>query len=161
NLERAGNVEAALRHYQAAVALRPDAPWAWSSRAHLFASRRGAWELALRDLDRAVAAAGERPGGRARFRIERGTVPQAVGDVAGAGADFEAALAADPAGAFARAARLDRARLDAEAGAVERAQAEYDALVEADPSDRTARLARARLALRQGRAAVAEADLTR
>jgi tetratricopeptide (TPR) repeat protein len=81
--------------------------------------------------------------------------------VLGARADFEAALAADPAGPFARAARLDRARLDAEAGAAGRARAEYDALLEADPSDRTARLARARLALRQGRAADAEADLTR
>jgi tetratricopeptide (TPR) repeat protein len=49
----------------------------------------------------------------------------------------------------------------AEAGALGRARAEYDALVVEDPSDPTARLARARLAIRRGRAAEAEADLTR
>ncbi|HZW31823.1 MAG TPA: tetratricopeptide repeat protein, partial [Isosphaeraceae bacterium] len=160
NLERDGDVEGALRHYEAAVALRPEAPWAWFNRAHLYAVRRGAWVLALRDLDRAVAAAGERPRDRAQIRVERGQVRQAVGDVVGARADFEAALAADPDGPSGRAARLDRARLDAEAGAADRAWAEYDALVESDPSDPIARLARARLALRQGRAAAAQSDLT-
>ena len=79
----------------------------------------------------------------------------------GACADFEAAIAADPAGRLARAARLDRARLFAEAGAPRRARAEYDALLDTRPirSDRAA--GPARLAMRQGRAAEAEADLTR
>ena len=117
--------------------------------------------LALRDLDQAVATEGDWPADRARFRIERGKVRQAVGDILGAYADFEAAIAADPAGRLARAARLDRARLFAQVGALRRARAEYDVLLDTSPSDRTARLARARLAMRQGRAAEAEADLTR
>ena len=98
HLEQAGEVEGALQHYEAAVALRPAAPWAWFNRAHLYAYRQGAWSLALRDLDLAVAAAGDLPADRARFRIERGKVRQAVGDVLGARADFEAAIAADPSG---------------------------------------------------------------
>jgi tetratricopeptide (TPR) repeat protein len=84
-----------------------------------------------------------------------------VGDVVGARADFAAAIAAAPAGRLARAARLDTARLDAEAGSLRQTRAAYDALVDSDPSDRLARLGRARLALRQGRAADADADLTR
>ena len=162
NLEQAGEVEGALQHYEAAVALRPDAPWAWFNRAHLYAYRMDAWGFALRDLDQAVTAAGDLPVDRARFRIERGKVRQAVGDVPGARADFEAAIAADPSGKTTAApARIDRGRLFAEAGAASRARAEYDALLDADPSDRTARLARARLAMRQGQAAEAEADLTK
>jgi serine/threonine protein kinase/predicted Zn-dependent protease len=160
DLERADDIEGALRHYEAAIALRPSAPWAWFNRAHLYAYRRGAWNRALRDLDRAVALAGERPLERARFLVERGKVRRDVGDVVGARADFAAAMAADPNGHIARAARLDQARLDAEAGATRQARSAYDALLESDPSDRLARLARARLALRQGRAAEAEADLT-
>ena len=39
-LEQAGEVDPALQHYEAAVALRPAAPWAWFNRAHLYASRR-------------------------------------------------------------------------------------------------------------------------
>ncbi len=161
HLEQDGQVELALQHYEAAVALRPTTPWAGFNRAHLYAFRRGAWTLALRDLDQAVAVAGDRPADRARFRIERGKVRQAVGDIWGARTDFEAAIAADPSGRLARAARLDRARLFAEAGALRRARAEYDALLETDPSDSTARLARARLAMRRGQAAEAEADFTR
>jgi serine/threonine protein kinase/predicted Zn-dependent protease len=161
HLEQAGDVELALQHYEAAVALRPRAPWAGFSRAHLYAFRRGAWSFALRDLDLAVTAPGDWPADRARFRIERGKVRQAVGDIWGARADFEAAIAVDPCGRLARAARIDRARLFAEAGALRRARAEYDALLDTGPSDSTARLARARLAMRQGRAAEAEADLTR
>ncbi len=160
-LEQAGYVERALQHYEAAVALRPTAPWAWFNRAHLYAYRMGAWSFALRDLDLAVTAAGDWPTDRARFRIERGKVRQAVGEIRGARTDFEAAVAANASGRLARAARIDRARLFAEAGALRRARVEYDALLDADPSDSTARLARARLAMRQGQAAEAEADLTR
>jgi serine/threonine protein kinase len=161
HLEEDGDIEGTLRHYEAAVALRPDAPWAWFNRAHLYSFRLGAWEIALRDLDRAVASADDLPWDRVRFRIERGKVRQAVGDVVGARADLEAAIAADPPGRWGRDARLDRARLDAEAGAVGRGRAGYDDLLASDPSDRIARRARAGLSLRQGRAAEAEADLTR
>ena len=161
HLEQAGEVDGALQHYEAAVALRPAAPWAWFNRAHLYAYRKGAWSLALRDLDLAVTAAGDLPADRARFRIERGKVRQAVGDMLGARADFEAAIAADPVGP-ARPRRSDRPGSALCRGRrPRRARAEYDALLDADPSDRTARLARARLAMRQGRAAEAEADLTR
>ena len=161
HLEQAGEVEGALQHYEAAVALRPTAPWAWFNRAHIYAFRRGAWSLALRDLDLAVTAASDLPADRARFRIERGKVRQAVGDVLGARADFEAAIAADASGRLARAARIDRARLLAEAGSLRRARTEYDALLDSDPTDRTVRLARAWLAMREGQAIEAEADLTR
>lgn len=160
NLEGSGDIEGALRHYEAAIALRPSAPWAWFNRAHLYAFRRGAWELALRDLDWAATAASGLPADRARILIERGKVRQAVGDVVGARADYEAAMAGDPAGRLARAARLDRARLDVEAGVLRRARAAYDDLVGSDSSDLTARRARARLALRQGQAALAEGELT-
>jgi tetratricopeptide (TPR) repeat protein len=161
HLEQAGDVDHALQAYEAAVALQPEAPWARFNRAHLYAWRKGAWGLALRDLDRAVATAGDRPGNAARFRLERGKVRQAVGDVVGARADFEAAIAAEPSGRLARAARIDRARLFVQVGDVRRARAEYDALVDTDATDPTARLARARLAMRQGRAADAEADFNR
>src|SRR5262249_23329978 len=70
HLEESGEIEGCLPYYQAAIALRPGAPWARFNRAHMFAFRRGAWELALRDLDLAVAAAGDLPADRARYRIE-------------------------------------------------------------------------------------------
>lgn len=159
NLEGCDGVEGALRHYEAAIALRPSAPWAWFNRAHLYGCRRGAWELALRDLDRTATAASELPVDRVRILIERGKVHQADGDVVRARADYEAAMAVDPQGRLARAARLDRARLDAKAGNLRRARAAYDELVDSDPSDLAARRAWARLALRQ--AALAEAELTR
>ena len=38
-LERAGHIQRALEHYQAAVALRPQSPWAWYNRALLHQAR--------------------------------------------------------------------------------------------------------------------------
>ena len=116
-LERAGDVDGALVHYEASIALRPDAPWARYNRAHLSAIRHE-WLPALRDLDIAVTSASDIPMDGARFRIERGKIRQAIGDVLGARADFEAALAVAPSGRIARDARIDRARLFAETGAL-------------------------------------------
>jgi serine/threonine protein kinase len=161
NCEQTGDVDGALRHYEAAIALRPSAPWAWFNRAHLHAFRRGAWGVALEDLDRALATSHGLSDDLARFRIERGLVRQAVGDVVGARSDFDSVIASGARGRLASAARLDRARLDVETGRPRRAWADVVALVGSDPDDGTARLAHARLALRLGWPDVAEADLSR
>jgi eukaryotic-like serine/threonine-protein kinase len=155
--QQATAVERALAHYDVAIALRPDLPWARVNRAGLYWSRRGAWDRALDDLTRALADARGRD--KATVRLEQGLVLQRLGDLPGARAAFEAVLACDPYPDAARLARLGRASLDIEAGATGRAWAEYDALLARDPAERRARLGRALLALRLGRAAAAEDDL--
>ncbi|HZW31247.1 MAG TPA: protein kinase, partial [Isosphaeraceae bacterium] len=147
----------AMEHYQAAVALRPDSPWARCNRSVLYHDR-GDWELALDDLNRALASpqAADLP----EARLELGVVKQVLGDDAGARAAFESVIATAPGTWFARAGRLNRAKLDFDAGAIDRAWAEYDALLAEDPRDDQARKSRALLALQLDRAAQAEADLT-
>jgi tetratricopeptide (TPR) repeat protein/tRNA A-37 threonylcarbamoyl transferase component Bud32 len=54
-LRRIGRNGRAMEHLQAAVALRPDSPWARCNRALLY-SQRGDWELALDDLERVLAS---------------------------------------------------------------------------------------------------------
>jgi tetratricopeptide (TPR) repeat protein len=154
---RLGQNGRAMEHCQAAVALRPDSPWARYNRALLYHAR-GDSELALDDLNRALAS--PRGADLLPARFELGVVKQALGDDAGARAAFESVIAAGPDNPFARAARLNRAKLDIDAGAVDRAWAEYDALLAKDPRDAPARLSRALLALRFGPAAQCEADLT-
>jgi len=154
---RIGQNGRAMEHYQAAVALRPDSPWARCNRALLYHAR-GDWDLALDDLNRALAP----PQGAdlLEARLSFGLVKQVLGDDAGARSAYESVIAAGPGNPFARAGRLNRAKLDIDAGAVDRAWAEYDALLAEDPRDAPARLSRALLALRFGRAAQSEADLT-
>ena len=140
-----------MEHYQAAVALRPDSPWARCNRALLYHAR-GDWDRALDDLNRALAS----PQGAdlLEARLDLGLVKQVLGDDAGARAAYESVIAAaGPGNPFARAGRLNRAKLDIDAGAVDRAWAEYAALLAEDPRDAPARLGRALLALRLGRAA--------
>ncbi len=154
---RLGRNGRAMEHYQAAVALRPDSPWARCNRAILY-YERGDWDRALDDLNRAL----ESPRGAdlMEARLNLGLVKQALGDDAGARAAFESVIAAGPDNPYVRAGRLNRAKLDSDAGAVDRAWAEYDALLVEDPRDVPARLSRALLALQLGRAAQSEADLS-
>ncbi len=154
---RLGQNGRAMEHYQAAVALRPDSPWARCNRAILY-HERGDWDRALDDLNRALAS----PQGAdlLEARLNLGLVKQALGDDAGARAAFDSVIAVGRDNPFARAGRLDRAKLDIDAGAVDRAWGEYDALLAEDPRDAPARLSRAWLALQFGPAAQCEADLT-
>jgi tetratricopeptide (TPR) repeat protein len=148
----------AMEHYQAAVALRPDSPWARLNRAHLFLAR-GDWEPALDDLNWALAS--PRGSSLPEVRLELGLVKQLLGDDAGAKVAFESVIAAvGPGDSYARAGRLNLAKLDFDAGALDRAWAEYDALLAEDPRDDQARKSRALLALQLDRPAQAEADLT-
>jgi eukaryotic-like serine/threonine-protein kinase len=155
----------ALRHYDTAFALRPDLPWVRFSRARLY-RQRGAWSLALNDFQRALNDARALPESardptfESQARLEMGLIHQSLGDGPAARTDYAAAIASDPTGDYARAARFNRAKLDADAGAVVQARDEYDALLTERPDDPSARLGRALLALRLGQAEAAEADLT-
>jgi tetratricopeptide (TPR) repeat protein len=89
-----------------------------------------------------------------------GFVRQSLGDEAGARADYAAAIATDPKGDYARAAKLNLVKLDADMGAVSQAVETLNALVVEYPDDPAFRLGRAQLALRLGRVKAAEADLS-
>jgi tetratricopeptide (TPR) repeat protein len=155
---------AAMKHYEAAFALRPDLPWVRFSRARLY-RRRGAWWLALEDFRRALDDAraldvsARDPSFESQVRLEIGLARQSLGDASGARADYTAAIATDPKGDYARAARLNLVKLDAETGAVAAALDEVNALVSEYPDDPAFRQARAMLALRRRQPQVAEADL--
>ena len=152
-----GDRAVARAHYDAAIALRPDFPWAWKDRG-LLAEELGDWGAALDDLARALLAC-RSPAERAGVRVELGRAHQRLGDFAAARTDYDAALALDPAAPAARAARRDRARLEAGSGATDRAFALYDELIAADPADGRSRLGRANLRLRRGQPAAALVDL--
>ncbi len=134
---RLGQNGRAMEHYQVAVALRPNSPWARCNRAVLYHAR-GDWDRALDDLNRALAT----PQGAdlLEARLELGVVKQVLGDDAGARAAYESVIAMGNGNALARAGRLNRAKLDFDAGAVNRAWAEYSALLAEDPRDDLARL---------------------
>ncbi len=154
-----------LEHYDTAVALEPDAPWVRFCRARLYHSR-SAWDLALKDLQRALKDFDALPDSARdgdflrRVRLEFGVIHRALGDVSAGRSDYAAVIASNPIDHWGRAARLDRARIDVESGALESARAEYDALIAEDPDDGAAWQARALLNLQCGRAADAETDLT-
>ena len=131
----------AMEHYQAAVALREDSPWARFNRSVIY-RKRGDWEQALNDLTRALASADETDFLGARLNL--GLVRQVLGDDPGARAAYESVIAAaGPGNSLARAGRLNRATIDIDAGAVDRALAEYAALLAENPRDDQALLARA------------------
>ena len=156
-LGREGQKGRALEHYQAAVALRPDSPWARMNRALLYQAR-GDWTRALDDLNRVLESS---QGSRLlKARFDLGFVKQVLGDDSGARAAYESVISQDKGGPLARAGRLNRAKLDIDAGAVDRGRSEYDALLAEDPRDAPARLSRAVLALRSGQPAQAESDLS-
>lgn len=152
--ELAGQEDLALAHYSAAIALRKDSPFALFARAGLY-WRRGAWERALEDLNRAHALA--QGLGFEDPDLERGLVRLRLGDLAGARADFDNLIdQLGPASRLGRSARLNRAWLAVEAGAYEQARAEYDELLAESPTGierATIQQGRIELALRTGRAA--------
>ncbi|WP_165226622.1 serine/threonine-protein kinase [Aquisphaera insulae] len=154
---RLGQNDRALAHYQAAVALRPDSPWARYDLA-LMNHLRGDSRTALEDLR--IVLADHRGARMVDARLELGLVLQSLGDEAGARTAYAEVIAADPGGSLARAARLNRAKIDADAGNLPLARSEYEALLNEDPRDVPARLSRALLAIRTGEAGLAEADLT-
>ncbi len=160
--DHAGKADLALGHYNTAIALRPDSPFALFSRAQLY-WRRGSWDRAMDDLDRALALSDGRHFDEAR--LEQGIVRLRLGDFTGARRDFEAVLAsAGPDGPFGRAARLNLAALELESGHVDQARSIYDALLsQAVPGSEdlpSVRLGRATLALRASLSEQAEAELT-
>jgi eukaryotic-like serine/threonine-protein kinase len=155
-----GDARKAMAHYTAAEALRPGSSWALLNRARVAWSRLAAWESAMRDIDRVRAKPdGLDPG---LLDLELGRVAQRLGDFPTALAHDGAVIASDAGGDLVRHARLNRAQVEAELGprGRDRAWAEYESLLADDPGDAGARLGRAVLALRTGRAEVAEADLT-
>ncbi len=147
----------ALVQYDVAAAVKPDSPWVLFSRARLF-HKKGAWDQAREDMERALAMLGGRPES-IRIRLELGYVHQAMGDFPRARARYAEVLSAAPDGPFARAARLNLANIAAESGDVAGALAGFDELLETDPGDAPARLSRALLDLRLGRAASASSSL--
>ncbi len=158
--DRAGQEDLALAHYSAAIALRNDSPFALFARAVVY-WRRGAWERALEDLDRAHAcAAGS---GFEDPDLERGLIRFRLGYLAGARADFETLIQiAGPQSPLGRSARLNWATLAVEAGRIDQARAEYAALLNDVPSDADPSpilQGRIELALRTGRPADAVADV--
>ncbi|QEH33350.1 Serine/threonine-protein kinase PknH [Aquisphaera giovannonii] len=154
---RLGQGESALEHYQVAVALRPDSPWARINRAILLHAR-GDSRLAMDDL--LAVLADPRGSNLPEARLELGVVKQALGDEAGARACYDRLIAAQPRGDLGRTARLNRAKLEVDAGNLSVARTEYDALLVEEPRDVSARLGRAMLAIRTADAVQAEDDLT-
>src|SRR5262249_25988592 len=108
--EGSGHHHRALEHYQAAIALRPKSPWAWNNRALLY-YKQGEWELALVDLERALASAGGAEFLEARLNL--GLVKMVLGEIGEARGAFDQVISRGAGGPLARAARLNRARLDA------------------------------------------------
>ena len=156
-----GDSSKAMGHYTAALALRPRSSWALLNRAQVAWSRLGAWESAMSDLGRASARPDDLD--PRLLRLELGRVAHRLGDFPRALAHLEAVATSDPGGDLGRRARSSRARVEAELGPAGRraAWAEYAALLADDPDDAGVRFSRAVLALRNGRPAVAEDDLTR
>ena len=147
----------ALTHYDIAVALRPDLPWAWKNRA-LVSQRLGNWAASLDDLKRSLKSC-RNPLDAARVRIELGRARQRIGDFRAARLDYAAVIANDPGGVITRDARRDLARLEADSGTIRQALNLYDDLIAGDPRDWRSRWGRAKLGLRRGDLASAEQDL--
>jgi eukaryotic-like serine/threonine-protein kinase len=155
-----GDAGQAMAHYDAAIALRPESSWARLNRAQLAWSRQGAWDRALLDLEGVRA----RPDGLdpELLALELGRVAQRLGDYPAAIGHYDTVIAANGAVDLTRHARRNRARVTLELGPSGRDQArdDFERLIGEDPGDTEARLGHALLALRTGRAAVAEVDLT-
>ena len=154
---RFGEIDRALAHYGEAIALRPDSAWARFNRALLLAGKKRAWSRALDDL----AQARRYPVGLdpLEIRLAAGQIALELGDFPTALADFNAVVASSS--PQAPVARLSRARAFATLDAVDAARDDYEAVLRGDPASTAAALGLALLDLRVGRAAAAEARLTR
>ena len=104
--ERLGQNGRAMEHYQAAVALRKDSPWARSNRALLYRARGDLGSGAGR-LESGAGLVAEGLD-LLEARLNLGLVKQELGDDVGARAAYESVIAAAPASnPFARAGRLE------------------------------------------------------
>ena len=84
--DRVGHLQRALEHYQAAVVLRPDSPWAWNNLA-LLHYKRDDWRQALDDANRALSSA--RAFDFLEARLTLGQAKMALGDEKGARTAFD------------------------------------------------------------------------
>jgi serine/threonine protein kinase/Tfp pilus assembly protein PilF len=168
--DRAGQPELALSHYNAAIALEPERPWALFARGRL-AWKRGDWEHALDDLDlsidKARAARPETASGDAfpDARLERALVLQRLGYSDAANREYQALIDSQgPHSRLGRKARLNRAWLLVDRGEFPAAWAEYAALEDQSVTseDRSLiNLGRVQLALEWRQPALAEQELSR
>jgi serine/threonine protein kinase/Tfp pilus assembly protein PilF len=165
---RAGLLDEARTHFEAAVALEPTSPWARLGRGELLRQQMDwpwAWDdlvQARRGFEKLKRDQSDPEAGRELrlTQFDLAYVRQLRGDLRGARAEYDALVASDPHDIPGRAARLNRAVLEAGVGAIDRARADYDWLLARDPNDVPARKGRALLALREGAAEAAEADLS-
>lgn len=157
--ERDGEVDRALSHYSQAITLRPDSAWAHFNRALLYATSKRAWGRAREDL----AEAGRHPVGLdpLAIRLETGRIALELGDYSTALAAFNAVIASGSDAKLLQTARLNRARVEAKLGDHGAAGRDYDLALDDDPRLTKAAFGRALLDLQWGRAAEAEAELTR
>ncbi len=158
-------IDLALSHYTAALKIRPNYPRALFNRGRLLA-RRGAWDRAAEDLDRALQAAREAKalGTPAvseidEIQVERGLVLQNMGNLAAADRAYRSVLTPTTNERLRRAALSNLAKLNFDRGHIVEAQDNLDQLIAIDPGDLTARLGRATLMLRMKRPIDAESDL--
>ncbi len=152
-LRQAGEREAAVAAYDAALAAAPDAVEGYFGRAAALLAL-GRLPEAEADLDRVVEA-----GGRTLepARLNRAEVRRRRGDLAGALDDLAALLLLDPERAD---AYLARGRIELQRGEVEAACGALDRALELEPglSDALATRAEARLAARDPARALSDAD---
>jgi tetratricopeptide (TPR) repeat protein len=165
--DRAGQPELALSHYNAAIALEPDRPWALFSRARL-SWKRGDWQHALDDLDQSIEKARTAAPGQAlspgdpfpEARLERALVLQRLGLNDAADREYQGLIATEsPQSPLGRKARLNRAWLLVDRGDFSTARREYDDLgLETMAAEERAliHLGQVQLALESRRAAEAE-----
>ena len=157
--------EAAFTQYEAAFARTENSPWVRFCRARIhrrrqnFGEAKKEFERALSDFHRLEDPA-RYPEFEQMTRLEMGYIRQSLGDLAGARADFDWVVAADPTSRYAYAARLDSAHVDAALGQFARALEIYDRLIADDPSDIPARRGRALTLMLQWRTRDAEEELT-
>ncbi len=157
--QRAGRVQQAIEHDSVAISHRSEMPWALYNRAQL-RRQQGEWELALADIQNALAAA--RKGGFEfiEARLELGVVREFLGDLAAARAEYQKVIDAGGKEAYTRAARLNLAKLDLNNGSRARAQALWSVLRTHESLDPGERFSLAVLAMRLGEPAWAESSLT-
>lgn len=117
-------LEAALRDFEAALKAVPNHLAALRGRAHTL-SELGRHAEAAALIERAMAI-----GGRATLLADRALLRERAGDLGGARADLDAAIALDPSNSWARGAR---GRLRQDAGEHEAALADFDGALAIEP----------------------------
>jgi serine/threonine protein kinase/predicted Zn-dependent protease len=134
SLYELGQPDAALRHADVAVALRPHTPWAWFNRAEIQRAR-GSWDRALADLLEAQRRLNPNDSEElgARIQLNSALVLQALGDFPTARAYYQNVIASSTIPEIRRAARLDLANLESDLGHLDQALKLYEALANDEP----------------------------